>query len=244
MNQVFENYKGLPFVWGNSDTSIYVKLDSRNRIFNIEVLTPKEQDDCFKLIRSKVKDLDIDTLKDRMMAEIFPEKYEYFFEKSLFEFREAIVFLTGGRQYSSVDSEAIMCRCSGIDFTKFSDLFHTYKGDFTVCVKDSNISMGCGGCKDLCQKTWSSFLDESQYLFGMEQTDFYYYISHELKKFCDYTHLELSQSNISLLRVEKESAVFGVSNFNRDESASLVNALENYFLGQLKLNFRVSLTLL
>lgn len=241
MNQVSDDKAS--WTWRYRNVSIYLKLDSKNRVYSYRFKAPLDQEVYFKSFKSELLDRALDELKTSFLTNLLEKGAKdkpYLLLKSAYQLKEAIKALTGDVFYSSVNPHQIVCRCAGEDDKSIRESFNRYKGDLKTFVRESGVSMSCGGCRESFKLLWQELSHCSSYIGGKTLNDFLVYINDLLIEYYGHTHLEINPGEIKLDYVEVQDIYLKTN--SKISTKLILTSLENFFYGNKQLSLRVHLS--
>lgn len=244
--------ENIPVVTRNDSHAMYLKLDSRNKIFSFRYTAPSEQYFYFDFIGDFIQDKEVSFLIENLCSGVLSELMQknptydnFLLDKSLLQMKRALAVLNGDINASNINPDKIVCRCSRVDLLEFSNEFLKSRGVKKNLIKSTNISLKCGSCKNEVDYFFNELTKHTDYIQGLGHEEVLELLRESLLNFKEYTALDFNDVGIKLVSFKKPIIELEVNL----KGASLVREdfekpLSNYLCAQLNMLIELRLTTL
>ena len=260
MIQSSNSLEGIPLAWSFRDVFIYLKLDSKNKIFRFTFKAPENQEMAFKALHDIILNQDLDYLCESLVKrseKVFYDnkssnlKQWQSYQKSIFQLREALFSLKGEISWTSlvsqmgknIDARDLICNCIGIQRSDLVEYFRIHKGDKSDFIRMTNATMTCAQCTLSMEKAWSEIEKDASFVEKINLAEFKRKLSLALKDFKSFTHLDLGSRELEIVNLENSVVSVEITNNTSTqdilENSVIENALVNYLNGHLQLKLKV-----
>lgn len=221
--------------------SIFLKADAKNNLFKIRYSCPSEFEIFFENISIFIQDKNLDHLLENLSfnfysshnCENLKERELFFLDVALLHMREALYLYRGDLRYLKVlDSDQIICRCMGIDKHMFKELFTNHEGKKIELIKAAQVSMICGECTQLVNKTFSSLVSSEEIYEGETFSQWREKIATLLNEFHFYSPKEFQDTQINLLALNFPKIEIELKNASSELTQKLAQTSLANYLGQ------------
>lgn len=239
------------FTFGNN--KIFFKLDSENKIFTFKYHCQDESlNSYFEFLGNYLQDKTIDELTlsyaheiygiiDKENIDVIPFKLDL----ALSVTRQALKNLKQEGIATGIQSDEIVCRCNHIDLPNLKELFHRFKGSKKEIVKNSNIGMSCGTCREDFDCILKNLNGPQLYRDGKTTQELKVLIHESLTSFSDYSAQDLSEVEIEKIDIGPEKVILSIRVLKPGfDTNQLKVSLTNFLCSKLNMALEVDLTVL
>ncbi|MFT6630306.1 MAG: hypothetical protein ACJAS4_000242 [Bacteriovoracaceae bacterium] len=234
-------------------SKIFFKLDSDNKIFQFRYSTSDtELNPYFEFLGTFFQDKKIDDLTLSLAHDVYGlvenKKYKYDpfkLDKALSLSRKALLNLKHDGIASGISTNEIICRCNHIDLEILKKYFKQFKGVRNDIIRNSNVSMTCGSCREDFDK-YLVALSRGDIEVGDETAEDFTALIHEaLMSFNEYSAQNLIDIEVRAIDVELPKVTLTIKVFNEEfDLEQFKVSLTNYLCSKLGMGIEAELTVL
>jgi hypothetical protein len=218
----------LESTYSDDLSSVYLKLDSKNKVFKFRYRTSKEElNPIMEVIGDYIQDENVDDLLgfySKNLINIFGTKTELKspadklnIDYCLNLTKSALRTYIGKIEFEKthdLDLNEIICRCAKVDKSMFIEAFLSAKGRKKELIQATNMTSFCGGCASLVEQTFCELETEYKFLAG-EKIDFW--VSKIITMTKEFHVQENDELDINATRVDIPNVQIVVNSFNTDK---------------------------